>query len=518
MVSRKQELLAEVRWRRCRTDFAYFAENLWMIQTPRGAKHLDLRGPQREAFEVFERERYVVTLKARQIGWTTLCAAYSFWKAFFQDDYTIIFLSRGERESREILAKVDYGYKRLPEWLKTRGPERLSESQERMPFSNGSGIESLPSKKDPARGRTVNLVIVDEWAFFENPEEAWASIEPITDIGGRVIGLSTANGAGNFFHELWEKAESGHSPFVPLFYSWRAVPERDDAWYEDKRRNMPDWQLWQEYPENPEEAFIKSGNPVFDGTLIRDHERREPQRGFLLRVQSPLVEFRPAPEGELRVWTPPGPMGKYVIGADVAEGLEHGDFSSAHVIDILSQEVVAAWHGHIDPDLFGDVLHDLGWWYGRALIGVEANNHGHSTLAHLKRLHYPSIYYAWKYDERTRKQGRKIGWQTTRYTKPVMIDELAMAFRDGDLTIPDDSTLREMLTYQRDERGQMAGSPFDDRVISLAICNQMRKHAVAPRQEEAQPDTYGTLGWWSQMLDQSPPRRIGGGHVRGRVA
>lgn len=515
MSDRRRELLGELRYRKCKHDFAYFASNYWRIQTPKGSILFELRGPQREAYETFENNRYVVTLKARQIGWTTLCAAYTFWKAYFHDDFTAIFLSRGEREAREILAKADYGFKRLPDWLRERGPNRLTENQERMTFDNGSSVESLPSKKDPARGRTVNLVIVDEWAFFENPEEAWASIEPITDIGGSVIGLSTANGSGNFFHELWLKAESGHSPFIPLFYSWEAVPERDADWYDDKRSNMPDWQLHQEYPSNPEEAFIRSGNPVFDPDLIRTHEREDPTCGFLVR-KGRMVEWREAQFGELRVWSPPEPMDRYVIGADVAEGLEHGDFSSAHVIGILSGRVAAVWHGHIDPDLFGDVLTDLGWWYGRALVGVEANNHGLTTLTQLKRNHYPNIYYQYRYDTRSKTQGKKIGWSTTRVTKPLMIDELAMGFRDSELFIPDAETLKEMLTYQRDERGQMAGSPFDDRVVSVAIANQMRKHSTVHLVEPTQ-DMYGTLAWWSGQLEDENAGRIGGRNVRARV-
>lgn len=509
---RKRELLAEGRWRRAKKDFIFFCREYWRIQTPQGARFLDLRDEQQEAYRTFEDNRYVVTLKARQIGWTTLCAAYTFWKAFFYDDFTAIFLSRGEREARDILAKVDYGYRRLPEWLRERGPDRMSDSQERMPFSNGSGIESLPSKKDPARGRTVNLVIVDEWAFFDNPEDAWASIEPITDIGGRIIGLSTANGSGNFFHELWLKAESGHSQFVPLFYSWKAVPERDEGWYEQKKRDLPDWQLWQEYPENAEEAFIKSGNPVFDSDLIRTHARTDPKRGVLVR-KGKLIEFLPDAGGELCIWQPPDIMDRYVVGADVAEGLEHGDFSSAHVIGVRSGAVVAHWHGHVDPDIFGDILCDIGSWYGRATLGVESNNHGHATLAAVKRAHYPNIYYQYRYDERTRSQGKKIGWQTTRATKPLMIDELSMMFRDGELTVPDEKTLREMLTYQRDANGGTAGSPFDDRVISLAIANQMRKHTMAPEFQETREE-YGTFEWWSRQLPTPSTGKMGSRNIR----
>src|SRR5436190_11579365 len=145
-------------------------------------------------------ERMLITLKSRQIGWTTLVAGYAFWLAFFHPDRLVIFLSKGEREAAVILKMAKYGLKRLPAWLLRRGPAKLTDNMSVLEFDNGSSVESLPSKKDPARGRSAYLVIVDEWAFLEDPDEAWASIEPIADVGGRIIGLSTANGSGNFFH------------------------------------------------------------------------------------------------------------------------------------------------------------------------------------------------------------------------------------------------------------------------------------------------------------------------------
>ena len=46
-------------------------------------------------------------------------------------------------------------------------------------------------------------MVVDELGLLPNSEEAWAAIEPIADVGGRVIMLGTAHGEGNLFHKLW---------------------------------------------------------------------------------------------------------------------------------------------------------------------------------------------------------------------------------------------------------------------------------------------------------------------------
>jgi len=294
-MSRLGELRQEAEWRKCVNDESYFLRKYWHIAHPAHGRILfDLRDAQSYALNHWAENRYSLTLKARQIGWTTLVAAHQFWLAFFHDDQNIIDLSRTERESILLLRKSKYGMKHLPDWMVERGPESLVEHQQKMGFSNGSQITSMPSASDPARGESATLVVVDEWAFLPNPEEAWASIEPVADVGGRIIGLSTANGSGNFFHTLWTGAETGNNQFKSMFFPWSASEDRDKSWYEGKKKSMLSWQLAQEYPTTPEEAFVRSGNPVFDLDMLdgmRVHVRSGVD-GYLHEIQKDVLEFR----------------------------------------------------------------------------------------------------------------------------------------------------------------------------------------------------------------------------------
>ena len=294
-MSRRSELQREAEWRRCTSDERYFLENYWHIAHPAFGKILfKLRHAQSNALDHWDEHRYSLTLKARQIGWTTLVAAHQFWLAFFHADQNIVDLSRTERESVLLLRKSKYGFQHMPDWMLERGPESLVDHQQKMSFDNGSQITSMPSASDPARGESASLVVVDEWAFLPNPEEAWASIEPVADVGGRIIGLSTANGSGNFFHELWVGSQTGNNRFAPMFFPWSATEDRDDAWYESKRDSMLPWQLAQEYPTTPEEAFIRSGNPVFDLDVLDAMQIHvEAGRyGYLHEIQPRVLEFR----------------------------------------------------------------------------------------------------------------------------------------------------------------------------------------------------------------------------------
>jgi hypothetical protein len=505
------ELLNEKEWRLCKgpenasideqlAAFVYFCENYWFIKHPERARILfHLRDAQKESVRIWLSSRYSVVLKARQIGFSTLAAAYAFWLTYFWSDRFVVMLSRTEREAMKLLSKAKYGYKFLPYWMKEKGPKQTTEHQLKMTWGNESAIESLPSGNDPARGESVYLVIVDEMAFLPNPEEAWASIEPIADVGGRVICLSTANGSGNFFHNLWVGSQTKTNQFVGIFFPWSAG-DRDEGWYDIKQKNMVSWQLHQEYPRFAEEAFIKSGNPVFDIDLLSGMETVEPDVGYLHVYSNNVVEFRNSENGNLDVWEFPDPESVYVVGADVAEGLAYGDFSSAHIINASNGYVAAAWHGHVEPDIFGEMLAQMAWWYNTALLGIESNNHGLTTLKAAQKLGYRNLYKQRRLSKVLPQATDTLGWRTTVSSKPLAIDELAGALRNADLEVYCSKTLAELKTYVRKPNGKMSGSPYDDRTISLAIGNQMLKYVWLPEYRGDAKVPKNSLLWWEQHL------------------
>lgn len=523
------DLLNEKEWRKCKGSegatteelvaaFSHFCSTHWTIRHPeRGRIKFVLREAQEETVRVWIDSRYSIVLKARQIGFSTLAAAFTFWETFFWPDRFTVMLSRTEREASKLLQKTKYGYKMLPAWMRVRGPDLLSDNQLKMVFANDSSIESLPSGNDPARGESVYRVIIDEMAFLPNAEEAWASIEPIADVGGRVICLSTANGEGNIFHQLWVGSQNETNRFTGIFFPWSAG-DRDQDWYEAKKRDLPDWQLAQEYPDNPEEAFIRSGRPVFDLDALRSIDVIEPERGYLKNEMGKNHYTFIADGGELSIWEFPDRQEVYVIGADVAEGLGHGDFSSAHVISANTGLLVAHWHGHVDPDVFGEeVLRALGYYYNHALIGVESNNHGLTTIKGLQRVGYRNLYRQRKMNTRNPKISETMGWRTTSVSKPLAIDELNAGIRDQSVHVYDKNTIAELRTFIREANGKMHGSPHDDRVMSLAITNQMLKYVWLPEYRVDAEPIRNTLGWWEKFLvreKQEAKSPIGAFNVR----
>ena len=509
---RALDLLHELEWRRCAEDPVYFVSQFCWIQHPEGPRLIPMRDVQREILGVWATNQATVSLKARQIGWSTIASLYSLWVAMYGDGRRVILLSRGQEFARDVLGMATFAYDRLPDWMRDRCPTK-GRTMEKLTFANASRIESLPSKVDPARGKTAHTMFADEFAFFDDPESQWPSLLPVVDVGGSLHILSSANGAGTFFEKLYVDGKEGHNKFRSMFYSWRCVPERDDNWYEGQKQNLSEWQLHQEYPADDVEAFIRSGHPVFSADLLKGNDQIHPDEGELLEGI-----FFPFESGPLELFQEPDLNAAYVIGADTARGLSHGDYCCAVVLKIpatTSEPLthVASYHAQSEPDRFGEELNELGRWYNEALLGVENNSHGLTTLVTLRDLAYPNLFYRRVVGKKKDTRTREMGWATTRTTKPLMIDELGGALRERSLIVRCPATVRELMAYRRGSGGEMSGAPHDDRVIAAAVAVQMVKHTKARSRSVEDEGPAPFTGQWlldnaKALAESKEPKRV----------
>jgi hypothetical protein len=214
-----------------------------------------------DALHEIERQSRIIFLKARQLGLSWLTLAYMLWLVSCNEGQTCLILNRGLRESIELLDRVRFMHKRLPLELR---PILVKDVVDHLEFANGSRIYSLPATEFAGTGITAQLVMIDEWAKIRGISKILTSLLPTLSAGGKLIGISTANGFHNAFAAEWRKAISGLSRFFPLFIPWDAHPERDEAWYEEKREEMPtERELHQEYPSEWLDAFQLPGESVF---------------------------------------------------------------------------------------------------------------------------------------------------------------------------------------------------------------------------------------------------------------
>ena len=451
-------------------------------------------------------ERLISILKARQLGVSTGLAAYAWWVARFQPSSLVLLMSKGEREAVEFLRKVKEAM-RMDE-AHTLPP--LASSQTQLLFPNNSRIIALPSTEDAGIGYTATVVVCDEHAFHPYAEANFAAVKPTIDAGGQLVSVSTANGMGNFYHTTYLDAKTGKNGFSPIFFPWWQRPDRDDDWYGSMTREYSTHQLHQNYPRDDVEAFVQSGRPVFSSDYLLPTERPELDP----------IHWPKALRGMdgLRIWQAPRRHRSeryYLLGADPAEGLAHGDYSALEVIDSQSGEQVLEMAGHWEPDQFAERIHAVTKCY-QGKLGVERQNHGHAVLLRLRQLGTKGLYYEIPREtQKKRMRAGLVGWLTSSASKPIMIDELEEAIRRSFLTIHSDILQHEALSYQHYPNGS-TGAPqgmTDDRVIALAIAWQMRKH-TRQKDKQVQEPEFMTTAHFKKMSATKTKRRflIGHGH------
>ena len=222
------------------------------------------------------------------------------------------------------------GWSHLPDWL--RVPDRDPAKTTSLELINGSRILPKPATGKAGRSYNAQLLIFDEWGHQEAQREIMTAASPVArSAGNKIIGISTAAGAGNHFHEQWLLAQEGQGMF-PVFVPWDAHPGRDEEWLQRATAGYDLWQRHQEFPSRAEEAFVLSGRSRFDMDALQ---------AILAGCQEPIATEL---DGGLRIWEPPVQTGRYVCGADTAEGLARGDFSAAVILDFHTGLEVAELH------------------------------------------------------------------------------------------------------------------------------------------------------------------------------
>jgi len=164
-----------------------------------------------------------------------------------------------------------------------------------------------------------------------------------------------------------------------------------------------------------------------------------------------------------------------------------GDFSVAVIFDRETGEEVAMFRGLLPPDRFADTLDKRGREYNNAYMVVEINNHGLTTVTCLKQKIYPSLYFRpAKFEVSGLPVSNKLGWKTTKVTRPLLIDDFAQACRDRELIIHSKEILDEMSVFVYDDNGNMVPMEgyHDDCIFSCGIAFQGFKVSAKTKMEQ----------------------------------
>ena len=269
-----------------------------------------------------------------------------------------------------------------------------------------------------------------------------------------IVGHQTPNGLGNLYHKMW----MSDNDYAKKEYGWWWGYTELEIETIKRRMNNP-MRFAQEYSLE----FLSSGRPVFDAMVVKA------QRKNILNVGDKREDGLLVYEDKygMRIYKEPDPDGMYIFGVDTSEGVQGGDYSVAIVWNRKTGEEVAMYRGLIEPDKFGIVLNDLGRKYNNALMVVEINNHGLTVLTLLRQLLYPSLYFRpTQFEKLSSSWSDKLGWKTTKITRPLLLDDLGQAMRDNLLIIHSKEMLDEMAVFVYDKNNNAnAQHGFHDDMI-----------------------------------------------------
>lgn len=456
-----KESMSEISLEKLR-DPKFYLESFTKIKgkTP-GLTPFILNEAQKDLFNALRKYKRVIALKARQIGFSTAITGYLYHKTITTPGTNTALIAHKAEVAAEFLDKVKTFWRTTPEALR---PKIHFNSKYEMSFPALDSKIMVLSGENVGRGMTLHNVLASELAQWPKPEEMMLALENAVPSSGQIIVESTPFGVGNLFHRMWSAKDNGYEK-KEYGWWWHYTEEEVEA---IRRRINDPLKFAQEY----ELEFLASGRQVFDPRLVSRMKDRIYEVGHVVKLDDGTNHVVKEIEGGLRVYIPPVAGHNYILGADVAEGVAGGDFSTCAIFDRTTGEEVAFFRGHLPADKFGLRLCDWGKMYNNALAVVEINNHGLTTVTAMRNAIYPSMYFRpAKFDTMGTSWTERLGWKTTKVTRPLMIDDLNDALREGSLILHSKETIDEMITFIFDDGNNMVAMDgfHDDGIFATAI-------------------------------------------------
>lgn len=445
---------------------------------------------QREELTSFMEGQVHLRLKARQLGESWLGIGYCLWKCLVLPGTRSLCVSINEIEASKLINRAWDLWDNLPEHLKMQAkvikPIKYRPSTRiewEFPDGQVSALIAMPSTPKAGHGETAAVAFLDEFARHQYAGESWKAFIPTVADGGQIIVVSTANGYGNEFYNLWTSAED--RAIESNFLGADLHPGRDAKWFAQMRLRLSTADMAEQYPLNAAEAFLGTSGCWFNTDALAWYAEnlREPQFrfNFVTDPSGAKASISQRRDGWIAVWDKPDKQKDYAVYADVATG-RGLDFTCAYVIDLSDMNICAEMHGKIDPDLTAEQLHFLGRWYGTARIAVEmGGGFGEAVVIPLRdgkrgRRPYPKLYRHVQDDRPDYKQNITYGFPVTSKTRPLLVSGLELAIREKTIPHIPMKAILECKTFVRHDvmpSPRAADGTHDDRVMALAGALEM---------------------------------------------
>ena len=507
-------------------------------------------------------------LKARQLGFSTLIAGIIFCSVVFNPGMKAAIVADTAEHATNLFDKYKFFYDNLPEDIKIRLPKKSSNAKELVvKHSNGqtSSVVITVQGDNAGRSGTYQFLHLSECAFWNDLSNTLVSLLQTvsnTNINSMVFIETTANGV-NDYKLRWDNDYANLTMYKPLFFSWKSyrVRERDlreyhkpdflieliekedlddcqAQWYYDKwlefGKDLD--KLKQEFPSNPVEAFITSGNAVFNAELLRKRKEqiiRMPNQGVIKQgfftykanhsqdgkvINVTNIEWVDSRNGSIKVYKELERDHPYIVCNDNANGGE--DYYATQVVDNYTGKQVAVYHkNRCDADDAAYQMYCLAVYYNNALLTGETNTTSY-LLQLCQKCGYKWIYQDQDIEELGTRYINKLGYKTKQNNRQFMIDAFKIAFRDDPTIISDYETICEMENFQvvkhknGSEKIEATGGAHDDLVMSMCgvyLCRGQQLSVPFTKRQQKQTvfsNAYDYIEYMDERRKQNDKKRV----------
>ena len=154
-----------------------------------------------DLIEALNEDKFIINVKSRQIFGTTLFCLYSIWKAYHGEN--VLLLSHNQASSEDV-KKMMFQMLNCESIKKALKFNQSSIKNDDITFMSNGHIKMRTTTKDSEfRGHSIDLLIFDEFSFFDKQETAYEAIESCLSKDSQVIISSTPYTKDDVFYELY---------------------------------------------------------------------------------------------------------------------------------------------------------------------------------------------------------------------------------------------------------------------------------------------------------------------------
>lgn len=209
-------------------DFPKFAEHFLFVRTKAGSiEPFALNKAQQYLHRRLEEQKTktgkvrAIICKGRQQGCSTYVQARFFHQVITTRGKRAFILTHEAEATKNLFDMTKRYYDLLPEGL-APSPDKSSAKELNFSALNSGYSVGTAGNKGAGRSQTIQLFHGSEVAFWPHAEEhAKGVLQAVSNEAGTEIILeSTANGLGNYYHNLVKSASTGASDFQFIFIPW----------------------------------------------------------------------------------------------------------------------------------------------------------------------------------------------------------------------------------------------------------------------------------------------------------